>query len=170
MCVSISSTVALVCLFGPKVYIVIFQPHKNVRQGATPSLSTASRSFPKPFIPPSSPTEPAVNFTSNNGSVRTSHFPNSIQTHGVIETVNDMFSDSLEEDEDEFCDDSSFIPKPTEDKATSTNESWINLLCTQFNFSRIMKHLYYVFNIKSSRLPRSEFQNHFSYILYMITH
>ena len=125
MCVSISATVALVCLFGPKVYIVLCQPHKNVRQGAAPSLSTASRSFPKPFIPPSSPTEPAMNYSSNNGSVRTAHthYPNSIQTHGIIETVNDMFSDSLEEDEDEFCDDSSFIPKPTEDKATSTNET-----------------------------------------------
>ena len=126
MCVSISATVALVCLFGPKVYIVICQPHKNVRQGATPSLSTASRSFPKPFIPPASPTEHAiVNYSTNNGSVRTghAHFANSIQTQGIIETVNDMFSDSMEEDEDEFGDDSSFIPKPTEDKATSTNES-----------------------------------------------
>ncbi|CAG0920660.1 unnamed protein product [Notodromas monacha] len=34
MCLSISATVALVCLFCPKLYIVFFQPYKNVRQGA----------------------------------------------------------------------------------------------------------------------------------------
>lgn len=34
MCVDISATVALGCLFVPKVYIVLFQPHKNVRQGS----------------------------------------------------------------------------------------------------------------------------------------
>ena len=33
MCISISSTVAMGCLFVPKVYIVLFQPHKNVRAG-----------------------------------------------------------------------------------------------------------------------------------------
>jgi len=35
ICVNISATVALACMFVPKVYIVLFQPHKNVRQGAT---------------------------------------------------------------------------------------------------------------------------------------
>jgi len=35
ICVNISATVALACMFIPKVYIVLFQPHKNVRQGAT---------------------------------------------------------------------------------------------------------------------------------------
>ena len=33
MCVSISSTVSLCCLFVPKIYIVLFQPHKNVKTG-----------------------------------------------------------------------------------------------------------------------------------------
>jgi hypothetical protein len=33
MCISISATVQLGCLFVPKVYIVLFQPHKNVRAG-----------------------------------------------------------------------------------------------------------------------------------------
>lgn len=33
MCLNISATVALSCLFAPKVYLVIFQPYKNVRQG-----------------------------------------------------------------------------------------------------------------------------------------
>ncbi len=31
MCVNISASVALGCLFTPKVYIVLFQPYKNVR-------------------------------------------------------------------------------------------------------------------------------------------
>ena len=35
-----------------------------------------------------------------------------------------MFSDSLEEEEDEFCDESTFMPKPTEDKATSTYDTY----------------------------------------------
>ncbi|GAB0098135.1 Metabotropic glutamate receptor [Sergentomyia squamirostris] len=33
MCLSISASVALACLFTPKVYLVIFQPYKNVRPG-----------------------------------------------------------------------------------------------------------------------------------------
>ncbi|XP_059488635.1 metabotropic glutamate receptor 8-like isoform X2 [Neocloeon triangulifer] len=40
MCVNISATVALGCLFAPKVYIVLFQPKKNVRQGNTQVRST----------------------------------------------------------------------------------------------------------------------------------
>jgi hypothetical protein len=31
MCISLSGTVALWCFFAPKVYIVLFQPYKNVR-------------------------------------------------------------------------------------------------------------------------------------------
>lgn len=31
VCVNISASVALGCLFVPKVYIVLFQPYKNVR-------------------------------------------------------------------------------------------------------------------------------------------
>lgn len=47
MCVSISASVALACLFIPKIYIVLFQPHKNVRQGATKlkGLASVGRSF-----------------------------------------------------------------------------------------------------------------------------
>ena len=44
MCLSISATVALGCLFAPKVYIVLFQPHKNVRQSVAAALNpTANR-------------------------------------------------------------------------------------------------------------------------------
>ena len=42
MCVSISSTVALFCLFAPKVYIVLCQPHKNVRQRSAPSVQVTA--------------------------------------------------------------------------------------------------------------------------------
>lgn len=35
MCANISATVALGCLFSPKVYLVLFQPYKNVRPGAS---------------------------------------------------------------------------------------------------------------------------------------
>ncbi|KAL8605714.1 hypothetical protein ACOMHN_059783 [Nucella lapillus] len=50
MCVAISSTVSLFCLFAPKVYIVVFHPHKNVRQPTNPtsfmsSSSKTARSF-----------------------------------------------------------------------------------------------------------------------------
>ncbi|CAH1782650.1 unnamed protein product, partial [Owenia fusiformis] len=38
VCVSISATVTLGCLLLPKVYIVIFQPHKNVRQGGSSTI------------------------------------------------------------------------------------------------------------------------------------
>lgn len=34
MCLNISASVALGCLFTPKVYLVLFQPYKNVRQPA----------------------------------------------------------------------------------------------------------------------------------------
>ena len=46
MCVSISASVALACLFVPKVYIVLFQPHKNVRQGAHGSMGSGAPGRP----------------------------------------------------------------------------------------------------------------------------
>ena len=45
MCVAISATVALGCLFVPKVYIVLFQPHKNVRQGSKGAPGAGGRPF-----------------------------------------------------------------------------------------------------------------------------
>lgn len=49
LCLSISATVVLACLFSPKVYLVIFQPYKNVRprnnggrQGITTGASGSS--------------------------------------------------------------------------------------------------------------------------------
>ena len=42
MTVAISATVSLFCLFAPKVYIVVFQPHKNVRQSVGPNSILSS--------------------------------------------------------------------------------------------------------------------------------
>ncbi|XP_062584949.1 metabotropic glutamate receptor-like isoform X1 [Saccostrea cucullata] len=41
--ISLSATVALVCLFTPKMYIIVFQPEKNVRR-----LTMSSASYKKP--------------------------------------------------------------------------------------------------------------------------
>ncbi|KAK3727894.1 hypothetical protein RRG08_066579 [Elysia crispata] len=53
MCVNISATVALFCLFAPKVYIVLLQPHKNVRQTSAASLSTSGKATTRNFYDPS---------------------------------------------------------------------------------------------------------------------
>ena len=53
MCVNISATVALFCLFAPKVYIVLLQPHKNVRQTSAASLSTSGKTTARNFYDPS---------------------------------------------------------------------------------------------------------------------
>ncbi|KAI8781906.1 metabotropic glutamate receptor 3, partial [Biomphalaria glabrata] len=52
MCVNISATVALFCLFAPKVYIVLLQPHKNIRQTSSASLSASSKTA-RTFYDPS---------------------------------------------------------------------------------------------------------------------
>ncbi|XP_076545118.1 metabotropic glutamate receptor 8 isoform X1 [Osmia lignaria lignaria] len=45
MCINISASVALGCLFTPKVYLVLFQPYKNVRPGHanTGALQSSNR-------------------------------------------------------------------------------------------------------------------------------
>lgn len=49
VCVSLSATVALGCFFAPKVYIVLFQPYKNVRnyrqKGAVSNLFSQQMNF-----------------------------------------------------------------------------------------------------------------------------
>ncbi|XP_064633469.1 metabotropic glutamate receptor 8-like isoform X2 [Lineus longissimus] len=52
MCISISATVALWCMFAPKIYIVVFQPHKNVRQANSTSIKTsiAKNGSRRPFF------------------------------------------------------------------------------------------------------------------------
>ncbi|XP_068207729.1 metabotropic glutamate receptor 2-like isoform X1 [Palaemon carinicauda] len=37
--ISLSATVALVCLFGPKLYILLFHPERNVRQSMMPTVN-----------------------------------------------------------------------------------------------------------------------------------
>ncbi|XP_031639120.1 metabotropic glutamate receptor 2-like, partial [Contarinia nasturtii] len=51
MCLSISATVSLTCLFLPKVYLVLFQPYKNVRN-ATGGLSVNRLAATDPNRPP----------------------------------------------------------------------------------------------------------------------
>lgn len=71
MCVSISATVALVCLFAPKIYIVLFQPHKNVRHGASMSTSSAYNKNPRAYLSAqlnfSAFTRPNGSVCNNNG-------------------------------------------------------------------------------------------------------
>ena len=46
MCVSISASVNLGCLFAPKAYIVLFQPHKNVRHSVSGQSGGSKRGRP----------------------------------------------------------------------------------------------------------------------------
>lgn len=59
--ISLSATVALVCLFTPKMYIIVFQPEKNVRR-----LTMNSASYKKPVTNTSS-----VLGANNHGNVKT---------------------------------------------------------------------------------------------------
>ena len=49
LCVSVSliAFALLCCLYGPKVYIILFRPHRNVRRHVNPSLSLSSLSKEK---------------------------------------------------------------------------------------------------------------------------
>lgn len=49
LCVSVSliAFVLLGCLYGPKVYIILFRPHRNIRRHVNPSLSLSSLSKEK---------------------------------------------------------------------------------------------------------------------------
>ena len=77
MCVSISATTSLFCIFGPKIYIVIFQPHKNVRHAIVPtSTNILSSKTPKSLIGGSS----SGNFSVQNGI--------DIRLHGQDSTTN----------------------------------------------------------------------------------
>lgn len=105
MCVSISATVALFCLFAPKIYIVLCQPHKNVRQGAhsannKPGFSrhgafggrqSSFGSFPIPIpLPGPMPVlQPMV-----NGEMHNNKTPNTRMTQT---TFNDVFNDSIDD-------------------------------------------------------------------------
>lgn len=58
LCISVSliAFVLLCCLYGPKVYIILFRPHRNVKKPVLPSLSLSSlnqstaKTGHKPFI------------------------------------------------------------------------------------------------------------------------
>lgn len=85
MCVSISAAVALACLFAPKVYIVLFQPHKNVRQ-VNNNSSTTQKSTGRPqFARTQNKFETCVTY---NGSVVSSEIQRSPEN---------VFQDSFED-------------------------------------------------------------------------
>jgi len=58
--VSLSATVALVCLYMPKVYIIVFHPDKNVRK------LTMAATYRKP---PVRQTSTNANKTANHGII-----------------------------------------------------------------------------------------------------
>ena len=109
MCVAISATVSLFCLFAPKVYIVVFQPHKNVRQttGTTSfNVSSGAGKMARPFYGGA----PAADlFPVQNGSAlrQAEEEGRSLRENpdGQVEVVN-AFHDSME---DLSCDD---LPQP----------------------------------------------------------
>lgn len=96
MCVSISATVALVCVFAPKIYIVLLQPHKNVRQGASTSLKNNHPTLSRIL---SDQAESLGPFPFQNGGVYTHPNQTTQTTHT---TINDVFNDDLD---DLSCDD-----------------------------------------------------------------
>ncbi|XP_047741499.1 metabotropic glutamate receptor 8, partial [Hyalella azteca] len=68
MCVNISASVSLGCLFTPKVYIVVFQPYKNVRQGSGQGKgSSTNKNYASMKFQPKSPTAQSV-LSSNHSS------------------------------------------------------------------------------------------------------
>jgi hypothetical protein len=102
MCVSISATVALACLFAPKIYIVIFQPHKNVRSGATSSMSNIKSARPWPVLSALGRQSTFGSCPSQNGMLPAILNP-IVTTNPVVQpTVNVMFCDSM--DDDTSCD------------------------------------------------------------------
>nr|CDJ81180.1 Extracellular ligand-binding receptor and GPCR domain containing protein [Haemonchus contortus] len=74
MCISLSGTVALVCFFAPKVYIVLFQPYKNVRtrQSAVGRLVNQQMRFMSQLTcnQDGSPNYKPITSTSSNPSYR----------------------------------------------------------------------------------------------------
>lgn len=93
MCVSISATVALVCIFAPKVYIVLLQPHKNIRQGASTSLKNNHPTLSRII---SEQAESLGTFPFQNGGVYTHPNQTTQTTHT---TINDVFGDDVDLDD-----------------------------------------------------------------------
>ncbi|XP_066584649.1 metabotropic glutamate receptor 7-like isoform X2 [Prorops nasuta] len=61
MCINISASVALGCLFTPKVYLVLFQPNKNIRHSNTGGQQSVSRqAYSMRFAPARSQTMQSV--------------------------------------------------------------------------------------------------------------
>ena len=73
MCVSISATVALACLFAPKIYIVLCQPQKNTRNVTSTSIHSSTggaiAKSSRPFFAPAAAHKLEPRMTAQNGSV-----------------------------------------------------------------------------------------------------
>lgn len=109
MCVSISATVALVCVFAPKLYVVLLQPHKNVRQGASmynnsykSGRQSSFGSFPLPC--------PNGNLFNNLNA----------NTQITQTTYNDVFSDDMD---DLSCDEDANVNNNSTQTGNPENQS-----------------------------------------------
>ncbi|KAB0799653.1 hypothetical protein PPYR_07533 [Photinus pyralis] len=93
MCLNISATVALGCLFTPKVYLVLFQPYKNVRQGNGCQIGGADRNRPAysmRFTGPKSQTMQSVTSNSKSsprlGPKHANGDPSNVRNPSVVES------------------------------------------------------------------------------------
>ncbi|CAI9720284.1 metabotropic glutamate receptor 8-like [Octopus vulgaris] len=73
MCVSISATVALACLFAPKIYIVLCQPQKNTRNANATSIHSSTcgaiAKSSRPFFAAATAHKLEPRMTTQNGSI-----------------------------------------------------------------------------------------------------
>lgn len=90
MCLSISATVALGCLFAPKVYIVLFQPHKNVRHNVAAALNPqGQRGAGRPFLSRRSHTSGLVGAMNGNFASPSNVSSNVSPEHAIPSCDND---------------------------------------------------------------------------------
>ncbi|CAD5122291.1 DgyrCDS10732 [Dimorphilus gyrociliatus] len=103
MCVSISATVALFCLFLPKVYIVLFQPHKNVRQATAASQRMLFRQSSKMAAGVNGGITSPSTFVQNNSSQTCMNEEKKIEEDDEVEEVEEEeeYEDEDEEEEEE---------------------------------------------------------------------
>ncbi|XP_043278833.1 metabotropic glutamate receptor 7-like [Venturia canescens] len=111
MCINISATVALGCLFTPKVYLVLFQPEKNIRPphpntggpgaagaiaGTGRECSTSQRpgAYSMRFTGPRSQTMQSVTSFSRSSPTRQSQAGSSKPVNGEQQPLSDAQSDS----------------------------------------------------------------------------
>lgn len=103
MGISISATVALGCLFAPKVYIVLFQPHKNVRQSNSTMMHSSSSKSIRPFFGKSGTVHSALGASyeqaDDNGGIKNSLTVNGLNSPGHINEISCELTCSSEYEE-----------------------------------------------------------------------